>query len=276
MGTMSAGHSGALPLRGRRILITRARDQAGAFADLLREQGAEILLAPAIRIEPPDSWAAVDEAIAGLDRFALVIFTSANGVEAFARRLEDRGGRLTDLHAPLVAIGPRTADALARRGLRVDLLPESYRAEGIVDALRDHDLRGREVLIPRAQEARDLLIVELEKRGARVTVAPVYRTRRDEGSREPLIRTLEAGGLDMVTFTASSTVAHFLDLLGPERAFSLMKGVKVACIGPITADAARARGLTPDLIPARYTIPDLAEAIVRYFSRREDGDDRGV
>ena len=203
---MNTDRPGGLPLQGRRILITRARDQAGVFADLLRERGAEVLLAPAIRFEPPDSWDAADRAIARLGRFTLVIFTSANGVEAFFGRLEERGGLLSDLHATLAAIGPRTAEALKRRGLSVDLLPESFRAEGIVDALKGRDPRGEEVLIPRAQEARDLLIVELEKRGARVTVASVYRTRRDDESREPLIRTLESGGLDMVTFTASSTV----------------------------------------------------------------------
>lgn len=263
---MSAATPGRGPLVGRRILVTRAREQADRFAGLLRDYGAEVLLVPIIRFEPPDSWAVADGAIDRLGSYGLVIFTSVNGVTAFLRRLEERGGDAGQLRASLAAIGPRTAEALHRRGLRVDVLPDSFRAEGIVEALEERNLEGEEVLIPRAQEARGLLVTELRKRGARVTVAPVYRTVGAEEGREALIRAIAAREVDVVTFTASSTVHHLVDLLSDAGGPHLLSGLKIACIGPVTADAVRARGLEPDILPDRYTIPDLAEAIARYFT----------
>jgi len=264
---MSGIRPGNIPLSGRRILVTRARDQGAAFVSLLRKQGAEVLQLPMIRFQPPESWDAVDRAIGRLDCFSIILFTSVNGVEAFCRRLAKRRGDPRQLRrATLAAIGPRTAEALSRKGLVVDLLPGSYLAEGLVKALENRKLDGKEILLPRALEARDLLRVELEKRGARVTVVPVYRTVCAEESRGPLVAALETRQVDMVTFTASSTVMHFSDLLGPKRVAGLLRGVKVACIGPITAEAARTRGICVDLVPERFTIPDLAQAIVRYFS----------
>jgi uroporphyrinogen III methyltransferase/synthase len=263
---MNAGTKLPGPLSGRRILITRAREQSGEFSRLLEAQGAEVLEFPTIRFEPPDSWEAADDAIRRLDRFGFVIFTSANGVARFFGRVESLGGDPSPLgRASLAAIGPKTAAALARRGLRVDALPDSYVAEGLVEALKDRKLAGAEVLIPRAQEARDVLITELERLGAKVTVAPVYRTVRAEESREPIREALEGGRVDVVAFTASSTVNAFADLLGRDRAASLLRGVGIACIGPVTAETLRTLGLSADMIPERYTIPDLAGAIARRF-----------
>ena len=263
---MNAASPGRGPLAGRRILVTRAREQADRFADLLEGYGAEVLRVAAIRFEPPDSWETADRAIERLGSYRLVIFTSVNGVAAFFRRLEERGGDARKLRASLVAIGPRTAEALLRRGLHVDVIPGSFRAEGLVESLEGSDLGGAEVLIPRAQEARDHLVVELRRRGARVTVAPVYRTVGEEENREALVRALRAREVDVVTFTASSTVHRLLDLLEGSGGARLLSGLRIACIGPITADAARARGLSPDILPGRYTIPDLAEAIARHYA----------
>ena len=261
---MSGPGGGALPLSGRRILVTRSPEQSGEFALLLRSLGAEVVAIPLIRFDPPDSWETADRAIDGLSRFSLILFTSANAVEFFLRRLRARGAGSGALgSAALAAIGPKTAETLQSHGLRVEIVAEEFVAEGLLAALKGRGVEGNEILIPRAEEAREVLVEELEKRGARVTVAPVYRTVRADESREPLIAALKSG-VAMVTFTASSTVRHFMDLLGPE-APALMSGVRVACIGRITADAARARGLTPDVVPGRSTVSDLAEAIAVFF-----------
>lgn len=261
---MTGPARGTLPLSGRRILVTRSPGQAGEFAGLLRGLGAEVLQVPLIRFDPPDSWEAADRAISRLGRYSLIVFTSATAVECFLGRLEAGGrepGALS--RVPLAAVGPKTAGTLRRHGLTVEVVPDEFVAEGLLAALKGRGLEGTEILVPRAQEAREALVEELEKRGARVTVAPVYRTVRADENREALISALETG-LDMVTFTASSTVRHFMDLLGGDAA-ARIAGVRVACIGQITADTARARGLSPDVIPERSTLRDLAEAIAGFF-----------
>ena len=261
---MSGPGGGARPLSGRRILVTRSPEQAAEFSDRLRDLGAEVLQVSLVRFDPPDSWEAADRAIDRLGRYSLIVFTSANAVEFFLRRLEARGEESDALsRTALAAVGPKTAETLRRHGLIVEVVPEEFVAEGLLAALKGRSLKGSEILVPRAQEAREVLVEGLEKRGARVTVAPVYRTVRADENREALVSVLEAG-VDMVTFTASSAVKHFMDLLDPD-ATALMRGVRVACIGRITADTARARGLHPDVVPERSTIPDLAKAIAGFF-----------
>jgi len=253
-------------LSGLRILVTRSADQAGALSDLLRASGAEAVEISLIRFEPPDSWEAADRAIEALGEFSLILFTSANAVDCFLRRIEERQAdpRLLS-RSELAAVGPRTAESLLRRGFEVNRLPERFQAEGLLDALRGRTIRGARILIPRAQEAREMLVGELERRGASVTVAPVYRTRAAVDNREALLSALEKG-VDMVTFTASSTVGHFAALAGPDRLVGSRGSFRVACIGPVTAECARSHGLVPDVVPPRSTIPELVDAIIRYYS----------
>ena len=261
---MSEPGGGTRPLTGRKILVTRSPDQAGEFSNLLREQGAEVVQVSLIRFEPPASWEVADRAIDRLDLYSVILFTSANAVEFLLRRLVSKGADAEALAGKtLAAIGPKTAEALRNRGLGVEIVAEEFVGEGLLAALRERSIEGMEILIPRAQEAREVLAEELGKRGARVTVAPVYRTVRADENRAALISALQAG-VYLVTFTASSTVRHFMDLLGSE-APALMRGVRVACIGKITADTARARGLAVDLVPSRSTVADLATAIAGYF-----------
>jgi uroporphyrinogen III methyltransferase / synthase len=261
---MTHAPEGALPLSGRKILVTRSPDQAGEFAALLRQRGAEVVCISLIRFDPPDSWDAADRAIDRLGSFSLVLFTSANAVERFLARLEARGrdpGILS--RSRLAAIGPKTSQALLQHRLRPSLVPQEFVAEGLLSLLEGESVAGMEILLPRAQEAREVLPDELEKRGARVTVAPVYRTVRADGNRDLLMASLRSG-VDMVTFTASSAVRHFLELLGPER--ERARGLRVACIGRVTAETALAGGLSPDVVAERSTVEDLAAAILRYFT----------
>lgn len=255
------------PLVGRRIVVTRARGQAGRFARLLAEAGAEVLEAPTIRIEPPETWEPLDRGIAGVEQFEWVIFTSVNGVESFLERLAVWGKDTRALSgAQVAAIGPATAEALARRGIS-SAVPEEYRAEGLVEALRGLIRPGDRVLLPRAAETRDVLVRELERLGAQVTEVPAYRTRVATEGAPALRQALQAGQVDLVTFTSSSTARGFATMFSESERLVLLKDVAVACIGPITADTAARFGLRTVIMPSEYTIPGLTRAIIDYYER---------
>ncbi|HUD72015.1 MAG TPA: uroporphyrinogen-III synthase [Dongiaceae bacterium] len=256
------------PLAGRTIVVTRARPQAAAFSALLRRSGARVLEAPAIAFRPPRSWKPIDRALARFDTVDLLILTSVNGVERFLARARARGVGLRELRRPrVVAIGPATAKALRARGFRAVAVPEEFRAEGIVARLAGRGLRGASVLVPRAAVARDHLAIALGRRGARVTVAPVYRTVPARAGRRAVVAALRAGRIDLLTFASSSTVEHFLAGFAPADRRRL-RGVPAAVIGPITAATARRHRLAVVVAPQRYTIPALAAAIARHFRAR--------
>lgn len=257
------------PLFGRRILVTRAREQVSGFALLLEAAGAEVVEFPTITIAPPESWAPLDSAIARLREYQWVIFTSANGVRSFRERLQIAGRDARDLSGITVcAIGPATAAALQSLGVRADVVPTEFKGEALVEAIGTvagaDGLQEARVLVARAAEAREVLPEELMRRGARVDVVPAYRTVRSALDAELLRSLLREGKVHAVTFTSSSTVKHFLELAG-EEAGTLLEGVTVASIGPITAEMAARRGIASHIVPENYTIPALVEALIRHF-----------
>ena len=262
---------GARALAGRRIIITRPREQAGQFRRLLEEAGGEILEVPTIRIDPPESWGPLDGAIRRLDEFQWLIFTSVNGVESFRQRLATNGmdpGALA--RRRVAAIGPATAEALKELGISPEVVPDEYRAEGLLERLRAHIRPGDRVLLPRAAETRDLLVKELGRLGADVAEVPAYRTVAVREGAPLLRRALESGTVDVVTFTSSSTVRHFVAMFAPGEAATLLRTVVVACIGPITAQTAAELSLHTEIMPAEYTIPALARAIIDYYSKKSE------
>jgi uroporphyrinogen III methyltransferase/synthase len=256
------------PLFGRRVLVTRAREQAGELSRLLLEQGAEPVECPTIRIAPPETWAELDEAIADLKRYQWLVFTSVNGVKPFMDRLQRAGldGRaLAGLK--LCCIGPRTAEALASHGLRADVMPSEYQAEGLIEAMKAAGVGTQRVLIPRAAVAREILPEQLRKLGADVRVVTAYRTVRPDVEAGRIRDLLQKQALHVLTFASSSTVRNFCELFGgPDEVRRLTRGAVVACIGPITAKTAAEEGLTVTVTAAENTIPALVEAIVRYYS----------
>jgi uroporphyrinogen III methyltransferase/synthase len=255
------------PLFGRRVVVTRPRPQVARFAALLEAYGAEVVALPTIRLEPPDDLGPLDAAIRTLGRFGWVVFTSANGVAAFGERLQAAGLDARALAACRVAaIGPETAEALQRGGVRADVVPPDYRAEGLLDALRGQVGAGSEVLLVRAAEARDVLPRGLDALGARVTVAPAYRTVPVKEGADRVVGLLEARRLDVVTFTSSSTVRAFIGLFAPDEVRRLLGGVVLAAIGPITAATVAEYGLAVSVMPRAYTIPALAAAIAAHFT----------
>ena len=256
------------PLEGRTIVITRARAQAQRFAQLLEAAGARVLQAPTIVIEPPASWELLDAALGALDSFTWVVFTSANGVAMVDRRLSARGLAWAAIARKRVAaIGPATAEALAEHGVRVELVPAEYRAEALVEGLRRVVGPGDRVLLPRAKETRDVLVVELRRLGVAVTEVPAYQTRRIEDGVVRLREALASGSVDAVTFTSSSTARNFAEQFSADERSAWRGRIAVASIGPITAATAAEYGLSTDVMPSEYTIPALARALADYFSR---------
>jgi uroporphyrinogen III methyltransferase / synthase len=256
------------PLAGRTVVVTRAAAQAQRFSELLRASGARVIEAPAIVIGPPASWEPLDAALTGLDTFTWVVFTSTNGVLMVDRRLAALGLGWPALSGRRVAaIGPATADALREHGVRVDVVPAEYRAEGLVSTLRPRLTPGDRVLLPRAAQTRDVLVTELRELGVQVTEVAAYATRKAEGGAPRLGEALAAGAVDAVTFTSSSTARNFAEAFTDDERRSWRGRVAVASIGPITAATAAEYGLTTDIMPAEYTIPALARAIADYFAR---------
>lgn len=253
------------PLFGRKVLVTRAREQASALSAALEALGAECIEAPAIRIVPPESYAAADAAIGKLAAYSWLIFTSVNGVECFFRRLQAGGKDSRALgRQKVAAIGAQTAAKLREYGIIADVVPAEFRAEGIIEALKP--LLGPEenILIPRAAVARDILPDKLREMGAKVDVAPVYRTVAGETDGAALAQMLRAREIALVTFTSSSTVTNLLELLGPDGA-ALVSGARVACIGPITAATCREKGIRADAVAEEYTVAGLVAVIESLF-----------
>jgi uroporphyrinogen III methyltransferase/synthase len=263
------------PLQGRTVIVTRASDQAQRFVELLEAAGARVLTAPTIAIEPPTSWAPLDRALESLESFTWAIFTSVNGVAMVDRRLRQRGLSWTGFgRLRLAAIGPATAEALGEHGLRASVVPNDFRAEGLVDRLRGEITPADRILMARASQARDLLTRELRGLGATVTEVPAYTTRRVEASAARLRDVLATRAVDAVTFTSSSTARNFAELLTDEQRRTWLAGVTVASIGPVTAATAAEYGLTTHVMPREYTIPALARAISEHFARLSPGAGR--
>ncbi len=225
---------------------------------LLAEQGAEPIEFPAIAIVPPEDCTPLDEAIATLDRYDWLVFTSVNGVRMFWERLDALGKDGRSLASTQVAaIGPSTAQALGAHGITADFVPTKYVSEEIAAGLVD--VRGRRFLLPRAELAREALARLLREAGATVDEIASYRTRPGRGGRD-VRALLEEGEIDAVTFTSSSTVRFFLQRIGTD-AHRLLEGVTVACIGPITAQTARECGLHVDVVADTYTVDGLVQAL---------------
>ncbi len=264
----------ALPLLDRTIMITRARAQAAGFAQQLENYGARVVQCPAIEIIEPESYEAVDEAIDNLYGYDWVIFTSANGVEYFVRRLAATGHDASDLDDLRVcAIGERTAEALRGAAVHVDVVPEEFKAEGVFRALETYmggreKLQGQVFLVPRAAVARDYLPRALEEAGGRVDAVTVYRTvppqNLDRARAEVM---LAGGGVDCITFTSPSTVQNFALLFDTTDLGQLLAGVAVACIGDITAQTIANYNLRIDIQPEDFTAIALAKAIADFYSQ---------
>ena len=267
------------PLFGRRIVVTRSREQAGELIEMLEERGAEAIPAPTIRIAAPEDPAPLDQAVADASSFDWIVFTSGNAVDSFMSRLTSVADVRQLKDVKVCTVGPSTASRLLRYGIRADLTPPEFRAEALMDSLRTAGpLRGKRVLLPRADIARDTLLDELRTAGTEVTDVVAYRTTlapADPGGGVDIYRMLLDGRIDAVTFTSASTVRNFAQIHGQEQAADLLSSTVVASIGPVTAEAAQQLGIVTTVQPQRYTIPDLVDALVDHFRDLPPGHDHG-
>jgi uroporphyrinogen-III synthase len=279
------------PLRGIRVLVGRARHQAGALSSELRQRGAEVIEIPFIEIRKPKSFQPLDAALKTLGTYNWLILTSVNGVEAMWDRMErireghdfSRAVRTSKSTAALAAespllriaaIGPATKKAIEQRGAKVHVVPKEYVAESVVRSLKKK-VKGKRVLLVRAKVARDVIPRELSKAGAHVDVVEAYETVVPQSSRARLRATLKSPKKrpHVVTFTSSSTVRNFVELLGPRqtsktRSLALAE-IRMASIGPVTSSTLREQGLAVDIAAKEFTIPGLIAAIERAFAPRQ-------
>lgn len=253
-----------LPLIGRRVLVTRAEDQAADFMARLRTLGAEPLACPTIGIVAPDDYTAFDVALQDLAAFDWLVFTSVNGVRAFAERATFLGVSLSLLaRIRIAAVGPATAAALTDYGLAVGFVPQRHIAEGLVEELVD--VAGKNMLLPTADIARPTLADGLRLRGATVTIITAYRTVAVAPA-DFSAWLQHAPSFDVATFTSSSTVHNFFALAGMERASAVLNAAVIACIGPKTEQTAREYGLRVDVVAGEHTTDGLLRSLVAYFA----------
>lgn len=246
------------PLEGKRILVTRPRTQAVELCDKLSAQGATSIVFSTIEIAPLIDFTELDRAIRELNTYHWIIFTSVNGVSAFWDRLDVVGGG-SALTMRVAAIGPATARALQAHAVTVTLIPDEYVAEAIVESIGN--VQGQRILLPRADIAREALVVELQQRGATVDEIAAYRTLPAQPDPDGLLELQR--GVDVITFTSSSTVRNFIALVGRD---SIPPQAIIACIGPITANTARELGLRVDVQATDYTIDGLVAALINHFN----------
>jgi uroporphyrinogen III methyltransferase/synthase len=257
------------PLFGRRVVVTRSRDQASVFAEMLIDRGATTIEFPTIDVVPPKSWEELDRAIAGIETYHWIIFTSANAIRFFMERLRSLNRDLRLLKGVnICVVGPKTAEALEAYGLRPDLIPAEFKAEGVLAALGGSRVKGRKFLIPRARVAREIIPDRLREQGADVTVATAYENVKPAADLQRVQKLFEEKKIAAVTFTSSSTVHNFVEILGQKEYKALVDGVAVACIGPVTAKTAGEYGMKTDIMPKEYTIPALVDAMVEYFIKK--------
>lgn len=255
------------PLHGKRVLVTRPPQQAGPFSEKLRALGAEPVEFPTIGIAPAEDTGPLDQAIAEIASYDWVIFTSKNAVAPFWERLTAAGKDARALAGTRIgAIGPQTAAGLETIGLLADFVPDTYVAEAVVEQIGD--VAGQRILLPRSHIARPALVDGLAAKGAIVSEVTAYRTVAGDPS-DAAWRRLHDNGIDIATFTASSTVRNFIDMLDRDDAGALLHHALVACIGPITAATAREHGIRVDIVAEEHTIDGLIDAIVRWIQQEQ-------
>jgi uroporphyrinogen III methyltransferase/synthase len=249
-----------------RVLITRSAEQAPALADALSELGVEPVIVPTIEIVSPASFADLDQAIASLDQVDYLVLTSTNAVEAFFDRLATLGHSAAILDTlQIVAVGPKSAAAIDAHGVSADLTPKDYRAEGVVSLLKER-VAGKKVLYPKAALARELIPKQLGNAGAEVIEPVAYASAPPQGASASLKQALD-DGLDLLTFTASSTVENFINLLDAGD-LTLARQVPVASIGPLTSATATKQGFEVIIEPDSSTLDNMVAAIKTYFEKR--------
>lgn len=256
------------PLFGKRILITRARTQASVLAEKIEFLGGEPWEFPTIEIVEPDDFSPMDNAISEIESYDWLVLTSVNGVQSFMSRMKHLRKDIRNLNnIKIVAIGPKTRDEIEKYGIFCEFMPEEFVAEAIIEVFKQHDLKDKKVLLPRADIARKILPETLKSIGAEINEVTAYKTIEGAGDTEELVKLLEEKKIHVFTFTSSSTVKNFISKLGNRNVQELLKDTIIACIGPITSATAKNLGLKVDVEAEEYTIDGLLKSILEFYGK---------
>ncbi|WP_226656486.1 uroporphyrinogen-III synthase [Pseudalkalibacillus hwajinpoensis] len=245
------------PLSGKRVMVTRAREQAATFTKLIEEREGISIEIPLISFEPRKQLLHSLR----LSEYSWVLFTSANGVRFFLNQVKLPKG------VKIGAVGSKTAKALKRYGIQIDLMPDDFVAEGLVAALAKQATPDEKILLPRGNLGRAVLPGQLSELGYEVTDLPIYDTVIPFESKAALIEVVENRACDVITFTSSSTVHHFVQLLGANNLKDQLKGITIVVIGPITEKTLRSYGIVPQVVPEQYTIEGMLESLEDFFDK---------
>lgn len=257
------------PLFGKTIVVTRPKGQSQKFIELLEQKGAQVIPYPTIEIKPPSSYQALDKAIENISEYDWLIFTSVNGVWSFFKRLNELNKDIRQLYrAKIAAIGEITAREVEKFGIKVDIVPQDFKAEGLIKIFKKESMSGARVLIPRAKVARDVLPDNLVKVGAKVDVVTTYITKTaGKVKTKNIVNLLKKGEIDLITFTSSSTAKNFFNLIPNLDHYK--KRPLIASIGPITAKTVKESGYKSKIIAKTYTVDHLADEIVDHFTKQK-------
>lgn len=254
------------PLFGQTVLVTRTKEQAGKLSERLRELGSNVIEIPTIEVVPPESFDPLDKALENIDSYNCLILTSVNGVKYFFERLKALRKDVRILHGlKICAIGPATGKAIEEKGLFVDIMPEKYVAESVLEKLKEFGISNKKFLLARAKVARDVIPDEIKKAGGQIDVVTVYETVIPSQNKEKLKKILSEKDINFVTFTSSSTVKNFFQLLGEMK---VKENIAFASIGPVTSQTLREKGYEPNIEAKVYTIDGLVDAIVSYVKNQ--------
>jgi uroporphyrinogen III methyltransferase/synthase len=262
------------PLFGHRVLVTRERMEG---FEPLEELGAEIIEFPTIEVVPPVSYEELDKSIDNIGAYDWLIFTSRNGVKYFFKRFFDRDRDIRDLKGiKICAIGSKTEKEIKKYGIKTDLIPDEFRAEGLIKLIQEIEgsrgkgLGGVKFLLPRAEVAREIFPEKIRELGGEIDIPVTYRTIKPESRGKRLRRFLKEGRISIATFTSAATFNNFREIMG-EDADKLLKGVIIAAIGPVTARAVEKAGLHVDIMPKEFTIETMVEEIINWATKRSKG-----
>lgn len=253
-------------LKNKTILVTRDKSQAGKFLNMIKAEEARGVSFPVIEITEPPTFAEIDNALKEIKSFDYILFTSVNAVERFFKRAKEKDIKtenIADLKA--ISVGPKTEKAMLKFSLRSTFTAKTYVAEGVLEALKKEDLKNKKILFPRALKAREYIIEELEKMGAKVSMCPVYETINPNLGLDKLKKVLKDEKIDIITFTSASTVENFASSIDGYELKEILKDKVIAAIGPVTRDKAKELGIEVNVMPDVYTLDGMIEALKKYF-----------
>jgi uroporphyrinogen-III synthase len=256
------------PLSGKTVLVTRGKEQAREFSELLAQTGALPLEIPLISFSLPSNIEPIKQVLKEVNRYDWIIFTSKNGVDFFFQLMDEAA--LREAAFKIAVVGQKTAQALKKRGLQPDIVPKEFVAEGLIETLKPLIKPDERVLLVKGNLARPVLKSALEQLGANLDEVIVYETKLNESGKSQIINLLIKQNIDVITFTSPSTVNSFMKMMEGIEWQPLLQRCAVACIGPITKQAAEEAGMTVHICPENYTIDDMIKAMVVYFSDKEE------